>query len=53
MTAIIIKHTCGHTQQLYRSINDPGIREWVKRQENKTCGCIQCKQNELNIEVKQ
>ncbi len=40
---IKIVHTCGHTQLLYRSIHEPAIREWVERQEQKTCGCIQCK----------
>jgi hypothetical protein len=40
---IKILHTCGHTQTLYRSINEPAIRAWVERQERKTCGCITCK----------
>jgi len=43
---IRIVHTCGHTQLLYRSINEPSIRQWVERQEKKMCGNIACQNQE-------
>ena len=41
---LVIKYICGHTVQLFRSIDDPGIKEYVEQQQKKTCGCIQCKE---------
>lgn len=45
--SIKIVHSCGHTNQIYRPgdvVNDPNVKEWVEREEKKTCGQLKCEE---------